>query len=319
MRQYGIRRGFTLIELLVVIAIIAILVALLLPAVQQAREAARRSSCKNNLKQIGLALHNYHDTHRVFPPGWIVPNEAISPGFPGGRSRGLGWQVFLLPFVEQGSLYDAIAPNNQPITDVGTGPDGGGAIIATYRCPSSVISDVVTQNDNTNDIMKGFASSNYLGCYGTVVVGGQGISHATYQPDPIPGAFGRDSKRKMRDFTDGLSNTILVGEADGPNPSSGANREYAIWIGVGSNISNVCRTTSSSRYLNQPQNTTNQRQYTYQDSFGSQHKGGAQFVMGDGAVRFISENINAVNDSGANMGTYQRLGNLSDGKPIGEF
>ena len=99
------RRGFTLIELLVVIAIIAILVALLLPAVQQAREAARRSSCKNNLKQIGLALHNYHDTHRVFPPGQIRgrnPSTGVECG------NGFSWGAMLLPFLEESAVYDGL-------------------------------------------------------------------------------------------------------------------------------------------------------------------------------------------------------------------
>src|SRR6056297_1264459 len=103
------RAGFTLIELLVVIAIIAILVALLLPAVQQAREAARRSSCKNNLKQLGLALHNYHDTHTTLPPGWISVDGVVHS--PHDGVSGAGWGTMILPFVEQSNLYDAFNPN----------------------------------------------------------------------------------------------------------------------------------------------------------------------------------------------------------------
>src|SRR3954454_25192238 len=102
-----VRRGFTLIELLVVIAIIAILIALLLPAVQQAREAARRTQCKNNLKQIGLALHNYHDTCNSFPPGWINTWASNPPrsNFPGNS---WGWNAMILPMMDQGNVYNQI-------------------------------------------------------------------------------------------------------------------------------------------------------------------------------------------------------------------
>ncbi len=128
------RRAFTLIELLVVIAIIAILVALLLPAVQQAREAARRSSCKNNLKQLGLAIHNYHDTYRTMPPG-VVDDFTDSIW---------GWGALILPFVEQGPVYDALRVGNIPL---GVRMTPGNALdqlsvlqtpISTYRCPSDV-------------------------------------------------------------------------------------------------------------------------------------------------------------------------------------
>ena len=107
------RRGFTLIELLVVIAIIAILIALLLPAVQQAREAARRSQCKNNLKQLGLALHNYHDTFQVFPFGMINPTNGDLPGSPRPPTDNTGWYPMILPYIEQGALYNAFMEEQQ--------------------------------------------------------------------------------------------------------------------------------------------------------------------------------------------------------------
>jgi len=151
-------RGFTLIELLVVIAIIAILVALLLPAVQQAREAARRSSCKNNLKQLGIALHNYHDTHSVFPPGWMHPGISATGTASGDNDLGVwSWSTMVLPYVEQSAVYDALQPGQYyppPTTD--TGNSGGvdatypgtqrlsaaQTKINTFLCPSSTSPDL---------------------------------------------------------------------------------------------------------------------------------------------------------------------------------
>lgn len=114
------KRGFTLIELLVVIAIIAILIALLLPAVQQAREAARRSTCKNNLKQIGIALHNYHDTHSVLPPGVLMFDDGS--GDPDPDLGNWGWNTFLLPYIDQAPLYNQLTPNgaNFPTSAAGS-------------------------------------------------------------------------------------------------------------------------------------------------------------------------------------------------------
>jgi prepilin-type N-terminal cleavage/methylation domain-containing protein len=308
------RGGFTLVELLVVIAIIGILIALLLPAVQAAREAARRAQCTNNLKQIGLALHNYHDTFKSFPPGWIVPNNTG----PGNRCGGLGWQTFLLPFIEQRSLHDAISPNNQNVVlDIGNGPNAGGAVIDSYRCPSSVMSDRVTAANSGDDQLNGFGVSNYLGCYGTDNVGGQGVTSVPTTPN---GSFHRELSRKFSDYLDGTSNTFVVGEVEGPNPAATGNREYPIWIGIANNVSNVCRATTKAQYLNKPETTSGNTPYFKdRDSFGSQHPGGAMFLLGDGSCHYISENIDASNDSGANMGLYQRLGHIKDGLPVGSF
>jgi prepilin-type N-terminal cleavage/methylation domain-containing protein len=133
-------RGFTLIELLVVIAIIAILVALLLPAVQQAREAARRSQCKSNLKQLGVALHNYHDVHSVFPPGCV--NQEGDTANPDDRDRlNWTWPVYLMPYMDQAPLYEQLNPGPTRATAAVSDPAKRAVMqqpLAAFRCPSDV-------------------------------------------------------------------------------------------------------------------------------------------------------------------------------------
>jgi len=169
-------RGFTLIELLVVIAIIAVLIALLLPAVQQAREAARRTQCKNNLKQMGLALHNYHDVANTFPPGWIStwaqsPTPASYPG------DSWGWPVFLLPYMDQGNIYNQInfnvgfpagfnAAGTTPVPATGSGVIGVEATpLSVFQCPSSDSLNALIQRAGGNTNSCG-APSNYVGVNG---------------------------------------------------------------------------------------------------------------------------------------------------------
>lgn len=170
-RSCAPRGGFTLIELLVVIAIIAILVALLLPAVQQAREAARRSSCKNNLKQLGVALHNYHDTHRVFPPGYVI-NSAFSTPCSGSNGRnGYGWGTMILPFVEEAALYDALkaetndfaANRDWNCTGSQTAKDLVAQVIDTFVCPSDAKGPISNTANASGDCA---AKSNYIGVSG---------------------------------------------------------------------------------------------------------------------------------------------------------
>jgi len=358
-RQVGpitTRRGFTLIELLVVIAIIAILVALLLPAVQQAREAARRSSCKNNLKQLGLALQNYHDTHSVFPPG------RGGPGHQGGDR----WSahVHLLPYIEQGALYDAWMsqaeapgyPNIRPWnewTSGGTIPTG--ADINSIICPS----DPYQKN-----LMGGQGGTNYAFCGGD-------NPHRLDDRDGR-GCFCRESSVKIRDILDGTSNTIVVGEIVRPKggqalgdvvrPSSGD------WNSIMDNPSQ-CQAMfnkSTGLYITPVPSSGeftggDQKQgYRYGDggtvftffttilppnspscmrqrndsgdgilSSGSRHSGGAQFCLADGSVRFISENIDTGDLTAAPAppnsavpspyGIFGALGTRANGEVIGEF
>ncbi len=302
--------GFTLIELLVVIAIIAVLIALLLPAVQQAREAARRSQCKNNLKQLGLALHNYHDTANTLPPGWI-----------GGNLWGYG--TMLLPGLDQSPLYNAIGGT------AGAGTTSGfGAIMTTFpaantllrtpltmfRCPSDTGAAVVNfpLNGSAAGTTASFGRSNYLGVVGSTVTAAVPTTSNTN------GAFSQNSRRNFSAFTDGLSNTFLIGERKSP---SVVNLQYTggdgIWAGVNdeSTIQGIAIHIGdcwANDYINNrtaaaPSAGSN----VPYSSFSSQHVGGAHFLMGDGAVRFISENIN--------MPTYAALAGINDGVVIGDF
>jgi len=329
-KQLRAQRGFTLIELLVVIAIIAILVALLLPAVQQAREAARRSSCKNNLKQIGLALHNYHDTHNVFPPGFVYnQNGTPHPEW--------GWSAMILPFVEQASLYDALDIKVTPRDNV-TDPDLLTTVINTYRCPSDTAPDI-------NDTRDSHGAANYVGNHG-VEDGLNDANDGTYQMslNSQSGIFGRNSKVRMRDITDGTSNTIAVGERawEISNDSGGKDR-CAAGIWTGANNSSFCDTcdkavaaitgitgigineTSMDRVTTSPAPDTAADTFSCRRSFSSLHKGGAQFLLMDGSVRFLSENIDynpawvsATNHDVVDS-TFERLMDKADGQVVGEF
>lgn len=285
-------RGFTLIELLVVIAIIAILVALLLPAIQQAREAARRSSCKNNLKQVGTALHNYHDTHSTFPPGWIgVTNWR--PHVEG--NSGWGWSSLILPDVEQKNLYDQI-DFNLPVTSAN--PAILRQPISSFRCPSDSFPDVWTiQDEGTGAALAILSTSNYVGSFGTDELHdceGAAIGF----PCRSNGAFFLNSAIRMRDITDGTNSTVLVGERTNQRTEStwvgslqGGEEAPARILGVGDH----------------PPNSPNQ----HAEDFGSLHTGGAQFVFGDAHVQFLSDNIDT--------GIYQALFTRAGGEVVGDF
>ena len=331
------RKAFTLIELLVVIAIIAILVALLLPAVQQAREAARRSSCKNNLKQIGVALHNYHDTHGVFPPGYIVRNVARSDNAPAETAaggQGFAWGTMILPYMEQGPLYDQFdfRLNAQQSPNI----ELGQTVLSSFLCPSDSQDDrfdVTDSNSNTYTL----ASANYVGLfgYGSVTMNaGQPVEN---------GLFYRNSRTKMRDVTDGTSNTIIVGErmhfADFVRitntsdpmyqaPSDSNSTWYAalpdiarpsgmtnMMIGMNAMMANEWQgslvlghvgQSMGAMMMHRTPNTTNHIVH-----FSSAHRGGVQFILADGSVHFLSENID--------YNVFRYLGQIADGNVIGEF
>src|ERR1700685_405949 len=227
------KKGFTLIELLVVIATIAILIALLLPAVQAAREAARRTQCKNNMKQLALSLHNYHDTNFVFPPGFQGGNQAA-------------WGMMLLPYVEFKPIYALVNPSYTMVSTIGTAPnrnvDQISLILNLFKCPSSGDATAITTSrcGGANDWgsrTTNAAVANYLGNSGTLSVDGAGPNtpNGLFQPPPPLGASGsyspgnisgtaiagvadnggvlfQDSRIKISDISDGTSNTALIAE-----------------------------------------------------------------------------------------------------------
>lgn len=275
------RRAFTLIELLVVIAIIAILIALLLPAVQAAREAARRTQCKNNLKQLALSMHNYHDTYKRFPSGYII-------------ETGWGWGTMLLPFVEQQPLFDSLSPSGDMDLTDGTRLSLLRTTLPVFQCPSDSHPRL---NDKSKPEVRAkmeIALSNYIGIMGSTLSNPRGN-----------GTLFQNSGVRMADISDGTSNTLLFGERDY------FRHRGSIWGGSTNHPD-----TNRNFLMSQTADLT-RINAAHQNAFGSLHPGGAQFAFADGSVRFLSENINA--SDGGTLGTWQRLGARNDGQPVGEF
>ncbi len=320
------RTGFTLIELLVVIAIIAVLIALLLPAVQQAREAARRTQCRNNLKQFGLAMHNYHDVFNCFAPGYL--------GYPAGAGmgcdatsgnlgaipvrQGWGWGVFLLPFIDQANLFNSLSVNaKQAVCDHPTGaaastaigdPDLERIVLNVFICPSAPDPALNPTRDTstTPTAVSSHGKSNYRGVCGIDFTG----------KDPttgIRGVFGDATQSppvKLRDHVDGTSNSLAIGEcfrrdadADIYN-FSGALGEYVggHWIGLPPDV----RQSSAVGQLKET--GTFALNGGSINAFASVHVGGGHFLLADGSVKFYSQNADQVSVS--------RLGTIDDGKVV---
>lgn len=287
-------RGFTLIELLVVIAIIAILISLLLPAVQQAREAARRTQCKNNLKQISLAIHNYHDTFDIFP------NSEV--GGTGTLARASLF-VAILPYLEQGNtftLYDPALGNSHPINMAAVSQ-----VIPTYLCPSAPLRrQIPISGCDVNDRAPGtYAISTGSGDpWGTLATG-----------NPHNGAIvsTASGRTRMRDITDGTSNTLQAGEAAWNIP------DYLFTSGPCSGQVRWGFTYWSSPYPLATAFTTmapfNPKSggAAVLSRFRSEHIGGSQFAMVDGSVRFVSENIS--------QQVLDAAGTRGGGEVLGEF
>jgi len=324
-RALPIRRAaaFTLIELLVVIAIIGVLVGLLLPAVQQARESARRSSCSNNLKQIGLALHNYHSALKHFPPG-------IQCGATQNNGGGWAWGSFILPYMEEVSLADTLNVGNARTTTA-SALVAGRTKISAHRCPSDIGPDENSQRGRYMGPNNNWrvATSNYVGNAGTIKIrnsfsgAAAGSSHCIHDDNQANleaynnwynGVLFPRIKLKMHMITDGTSTTLLVGERDYESSNHG-NHEAGNWLGSNAaayhtephaynwvtffdeaNSNLQINDYDAANPENMPDcwpNTGCGSAYgaTAADSWSSGHPGGAQFVLCDGSTQMITETI----------------------------
>jgi prepilin-type N-terminal cleavage/methylation domain-containing protein len=273
------RRGFTLIELLVTIVVILVLIAALIPAVYQAREAARQSQCQNNLKQVGMALLNYHETNETFPPGWLPPH----PDDPTGADS-WAWSVLVIAHLEASPLYNRLRDQRD------FPPAGGSRLdvrIPVYRCPTDA-------SPRANRFYAGYATSNYAGVHGGGIPAVRdGLDH------PGNGIFSELRTVTLQDLVDGESETLLAGERAFRTTGNAA----GIWMrsinkagdgGDGSAVAGVC---DKSAMIND---------FANPDAFSSSHEGGAHFLRADGSVQFFNDKIAA--------DVYERLATIDDGE-----
>ncbi len=333
------RRGFTLVELLVVIAIIGILVALLMPAVQSAREAARRAQCVNHLKQIGLALHNYHDPWRSFPIGAM---HSVTAGTARRNDLGQSFLVALLPGVEQGNLYaqiDENAPGGVGNMDNPGNPNGqlfDGLRVPVYICPSSTMDELT---DNKQAAPSGVLMTNYVGISGAARQNGRANpkSEPTYKGImSSSGVLIPNDSISISDIKDGSTNTMMVAEQsqfsrtrDGRLVDLRSSNSHGAWVGTtGPGIPGdgtwFCTNyqTWNITTVRYPVNFRDATSYAApamglgpQDGSNrpiqSTHTGGANILLADGSVRFLQEGVDFL--------ILTNLANRDDGNELGQF
>jgi len=334
-------RGFTLIELLVVIAIIAILVALLLPAVQSAREAARRSQCKNNMKQMGLALHSYHDTYNVLPAALMNSGRRNEAALFSGTNTVMnipGW-IYMLPYMDEEARYNEFdisrgSSHSSPYS-MPTGQIDDSVNTKLWQQPLSVIecpshpdaggNSTYNANNNTFYSRRNARYSSYLFSTGVMVDYYANYTHPSYMADIRQGMFGNSGAARFSQVTDGLANTFAIGESWAGRDKTSTH--YGPWGLVGTHTCCHGRVVSSSstsiqrphaHVSNYPRDWGLNSAYqgradgkSYAWVFNSKHGGGAHFLFGDGTVHFISDSIDYLN--------FCRLAYIKDGEDNGAF
>jgi prepilin-type N-terminal cleavage/methylation domain-containing protein/prepilin-type processing-associated H-X9-DG protein len=315
--------AYTLIELLVVIAIIAILIGLILPAVQKIREAANRLRCTNNLKQIGLALHNYHDANGHFPPSYLWTDPGVPAG--GGVGNvfdrpppasfvqpnwpGWGWAALLLPYLEQDNLFGTI-----DLTGPTVGAQGATAratALRVYTCPSDTRAGTYTVQTVAGAPLVDVTTNSYAGCFGSSRSGRLALLAIVNAPDLGNGIFIRNGRLTIADVTDGLSNTLAVGERAAMfarSPWVGVLDQGTIRTTTGAPVYQsvvhpppvmvVART--GTKNLNDP--------YSEPCEFFTPHPGGMPALFADGAVHRIPVSID--------LDVYRALGSRAGGEPV---
>lgn len=298
------KRAFTLIELLVISSATVLLVAVAMPGILQARQRAREENCKNNLKQLGLAMHNYHDVYNSFPPAWCARHTNAD------SQSWYGWQCALLPYIEQANLYSQINFHTPEWTTLppklqvqGRGKSTEAEIprmeIAFYLCPQD-------STGGTNPFCDGYGTSNYSGNFGSELLPRWYESGSEqFWPGGVPtptkgnGIMSVNSKIGIRDITDGTSNTVMISER---SALSGA----GLWVGVRSN-----------RHENDVMTDMNHLSGLNKSfaGFSGRHDGKVNMCICDGSVRLVNEEI----DSSLEGGVLQALGTRAGGEVLGEF
>jgi prepilin-type N-terminal cleavage/methylation domain-containing protein/prepilin-type processing-associated H-X9-DG protein len=289
--------GFTLVELLVVIAIIAILIGLLVPAVQKVRESAARTQCQNNLHQIGLALHGYHNNQNSFPAGYLCQpqtnDDYTSPGW--------GWAALLLPYIEQGNLANQIN-RNLPVED-SSNLAARSTVVALYVCPSDRFTGIFTIYDSNNNPLAQAATNSYAACQGV----GPDLDE---ELDDGNGMFFRNSKVRIADVTDGTSNTIAIGERASlftQTPWAGA-VSYGttrITAGAPTNNPSAVEDAATQVLVHVGIHTINDPNADPEDFF-TPHSGTCMFLFADGSVHPII--------TGISLSTLQALATRNGGE-----